>query len=115
MNEQEFKEAIKMIKSSDSMTYEDGYQWLIGFADQYFNRLVELMQEESSPDIRSKLVEVLGHCVDEKVIAVLETELSSEHRDVRFWAHSQLTYFDSSKANEIAEKYKMENPDEDWY
>ena len=115
MTEQEFKQAIDMLRSEDPMTYEDGFHWLIGFADEYLEQITTLMQNELNPDRRSKLIEVLGHCKNEKAITVLASELTSEHRDVRFWAHSQLEYFENPKAEEIAKKYKTENPNEDWY
>ena len=115
MTEQEFQEALSMLYSKDPMTFEDGYQWLIGYADEYFDQLTKLMRNETNPDLRSKLIEVLGHCTNEKAISVLAEELLSIHRDVRFWAHSQLMYFENPKAEEVAEKYKAENPNEDWY
>jgi len=115
MTEHEFNEAIDLLRSKDSMTFENGFQWLIGFADEYFEQLTILMQNEPNPDHRGKLIEVLGHCKNENAISVLAKELSSKHRDVRFWAHSQLEYFENPKAEEIAKQYKTENPDEDWY
>ena len=115
MTELEFKEAIEMLRSKDSMTFEDGFHWLIGHADEYLEQLASLIQNEPIPDLRGKLIEVLGHCSNEKAISILAAELSNEDRDIRFWAHSQLEYFDNPKAEEIANKYKIENPNEDWY
>ncbi len=115
MTEQKFKEAINMLQSKDSMTFEEGFHWLIGFADEYLEQLTNLMQNEPIPERRGKLIEVLGHCTNEKAISVLAAELTSKHRDVRFWAHSQLEYLENTKAGEIAKQYKTENPNEDWY
>jgi len=115
MTEQEFEEAVEMLRSKDPMTYEDGFHWLIGFADKYSDKLVALMRAELVPDQRAKLVEVIGHCSKESVIPVIAHELSHESREVRCWAWSQLAYFENDKANKIAQKYKQENPDEDWF
>ena len=97
------------------MTYEEGYSWLLGNVDEHFAKLVSLMRAEEDPGMRGKFVEILGDSTKKEVIAILESELASPHRDVRFWAHSQLEYSDYSEANEIAKKYKEENPSEDWY
>ncbi len=115
MNEQEFKEAILLLRSKDAMTYEEGYHWLLGNVDEHFDQIVSLMQTESNIDMRGKFIELLGDSSNEKVISVLEKELTSPHRDVRFWAHSQLGYLENAKAQEIATRYKKEYPNEDWY
>ena len=115
MTEQEFKEAIGLLRSKDPMTFEEGFHWLIGFVDEYLDQITGLMKNELNPDLRGKFIEVLGYCNDERVIPILAAELTSEHRIVRFWAHSQLGYIENPNAEEIARKYKVENPDEDWY
>ena len=97
MTNQEFNEAIALLRSKDSMTFEEGFHWLIGFVDEYLDQITALMKDELNPDLRGKFIEVLGYSDDERVIPVLAEELNSEHRDVRFWAHSQLEYFENSK------------------
>ena len=108
MTNQEFNEAIDLLRSKDPMTFEEGFHWLIGFVDEYLDQITVLMKNELNPDMRGKFIEVLGHCNDERVIPVLAAELKSEHRDVRFWAHSQLGDFENSKAIQIANKYKTD-------
>ena len=115
MTNQEFNEAIDLLRSKDPMTFEEGFHWLIGFVDEYLDQITALMKDELNPDLRGKFIEVLGYSDDERVIPVLAAELNSQYRDVRFWAHSQLEYFENSKAIQIANKYKIEHPDEDWY
>jgi len=68
MTKQEFKEAIKMLRSKDSMTYEESYHWLIGCVDQYRDELISLMKAEIDPDMRGKFIELVGDCSDEKVV-----------------------------------------------
>lgn len=115
MNDQEFQEAIEMFRSKDSMTYEEGYHWLLGDVDNHFEKLVSLMQSESEPGMRGKLIELLGESTNKNVVPILAAELTSPIRDVRFWAHSQLENSGFTEANEIAKKYKEQNPNEDWY
>lgn len=97
------------------MTYEDGYHWLLGNVDAFFEKIVTLMHSEIEPQMRGKFIELLGDSTTKRVIPVFKAELSSSHRDVRFWAYSQLEYSEYPEANEIVEKYKEENPNEDWY
>lgn len=97
------------------MTYEEGYHWLLGNVDTYFEKLVSLMQSENEPKVRGKFIELLGDSTSKNVVPILAAELSNPNRDVRFWAHSQLEYSEFIEANEISEKYKEQNPNEDWY
>ena len=115
MNDREFDEAIDMLRSADSMTYEDAYHWFLGNVDDHLEKLVSLMKAEADPGMRGKFIELLGDSSSKKVIPILEAELKSSNRDVRFWAHSQLEYSEHPEANEIAKKYREEHPDEDWY
>ncbi|WMS88812.1 HEAT repeat domain-containing protein [Pleionea litopenaei] len=115
MNAQEFAEVVELLKSKDAMTYEDGYFSLLGNVDRYLAELVALMQAEAEPSMRGKYIELLGDCSTKEVIPILEAELSSSHREVRFWAYSQLAHNDHPEAKEISRKYKEDNPNEDWY
>jgi hypothetical protein len=115
MTEQEFDQAIEMLRSKSSMTYEDGYQWLLGNVDANCEKIVALMHSETDPQMRGKFIEILGYAKSKSVITVLEAELSSSHRDVRFWAYCQLEYSEHPAANEIAKQYKAKKPNEDWY
>ena len=48
MTPQQFDEAIQMLGSADSMTYENGYHFLQGEnLIRYLPRIVELLQSES--------------------------------------------------------------------
>jgi hypothetical protein len=113
MNKPEFDECIEMLRSSDPMTYEDGYQWLQGYLDDYIDELVQLMLGETDPEMRAKFVELVGDSKNPKVIRFIEAELKSPHREVRGWAYSSLVYFENLEAERLAEKFKKEHPDED--
>jgi hypothetical protein len=109
MNSQEFDECIEMLRSSDSLTYEDGYHWLQGYLDKYIDELVQLMFRETDPSMRSKFVELVGNSKNPKVIPFLEAELKSHHSEV-----SSLLYFENLEAMKIAECFRKENPNEDF-
>ena len=109
-----FDECIDMLGSTDSLTYEEGYHWLLGYLNDHLDELIEQMLEESDPDRRSRFVELLGHSGNPKVIPILESELKSSHAEVRSWAYSSLLHLEQSGAARIAEKFRKENPDEEF-
>jgi len=103
-----------MLRSSDPMTYEDGYHWLQGYLDDYLGDLIKLMQKETDPVMRSKFVELVGNSKDQQVIPLLEAELGSSSSEVRGWAYSSLLYFENPDATKIAENFRKKNPDEEY-
>ena len=114
MDKPEFNECIKMLRSTDPMTYEDGYQWLQGYLDKYIDELIQLMLNEENPDMRARFVELAGNSKNPKVIPFLAAELENPQREVRSWAYSSLCYFENNEAEKLAAKFKEENPDEDF-
>ena len=110
----EFDECIEMLRSSDSLTYEDGYHWLQGYLDEYVDELVQLMLRETNPNLKSKFVELVGNSKNPQVIPFLEAELKSPYSEVRSWAYSSLLYFENPEAMRIAENFRGENPNEDF-
>lgn len=103
-----------MLRSKDPMTYEDGYHWLQGHLIDHFDALLDLMQSESEPRMRSKFVELIGDSQLPKAIPFLENELQHTDREVRVWAYNSLMYFENTKAVAIAEEFKKQNPHEDF-
>jgi HEAT repeat protein len=114
MNSPPFEQCIEMLRSKDSLTYEDGYQWLQGYLESRLSDIIALMKKETDADVRSKLVELIGNSKSPKVIPYLEQELKSEFMEVRSWAYSSLLYFDDPNAQRIAEAFKIESPKEDF-
>ena len=109
-----FDECIEMLKSPDSSTYEEAYHWLKGYLDDRVDDLVESMLEEADPDMRSRLVELVGDSGNPKVIPYLESELQSPYAVVRSFAYSSLLYFGNPEAARIAQVFSEDNPDEDF-
>lgn len=94
------------------MTYEDGYQWIQNYLSSHFDQIVDLMLEEENPDIRSKLVELIGDADKREGIEYLKRELESSHLKVREWAHASLKHSELKEANRIAEEFEQANPNE---
>jgi|GEM_PF-4183005 len=72
------------------------------------------MLNEEDSDVRAKFVELVGDSKNPKVIPILKAELRNPHKEVRSWAYSSLFYFDNPEAEKLAEKFKRENPNEDF-
>lgn len=116
MTPEQFDKAIQMLRSADSMTYEDGYHWLQGHnLIKYLPQIVGLLQSEVDPDMRAKFVELVGDADLPEHIPLLVQELSHETREVRFWAYNQLSLSENETAKAHAEKYRQSHPDEDFY
>lgn len=107
-----FKESIKMLRSTSTEIYEDGFQWLHPKVDECLNELLILLRLEENNMIRSRLIELIGYSDSLDVIPILEEELRHEDKDVRSWAYSSLVNLDHSSAQVIASIYKDANPTE---
>lgn len=116
MNDSEFEHAIEMLRSTDAITYEEAYHWLQGDnLKRYIPEIVDLLDKEEDPDVRAKLVELVGDADLEKYIPVLVRELSHASREVRLWAYNQLSLSSHEEAKEQAATYQRSHPDEDFY
>lgn len=109
-----FDECIEMLRSPDSLTYDEGYHWLKGYLDDHIDELLVLMLGEADPGMRSRLVELAGESRNPKVIPFLQSELQSPYTEVRSFAYSSLLYFETPEAARIARRFSDENPDEDF-
>lgn len=84
MTSEEFASAIEMLRSSDPMTYEDGYQWLQGASlNQHIQEIASMLQVEPDAVIRSKLVELVGNVDKPEYIPLLVEQLSHDSQQVR--------------------------------
>ncbi len=96
------------------MTFEEGYQWLQSYLGDHLDNILCLMETESDPINRSRLVELVGDSKNPRVIPNLQEELKHPNREVRKWAFNSLTYFEDSTASAIAADFQRDNPDEDF-
>jgi len=116
MTPEQFDEAVRMLRSVDSMTYEDGYQWLKGENLQiHVEQIAELLQCEVDPIMRGKFIELVGEADLPRYIPLLVDELSHESREVRCWAYNQLVLSEHESARAQADRYRTTHSDEDLY
>ena len=107
-----FDEAMKLIRSRDAMSFENGYWWLMPQAPHYVEQLVQAMQTEEEPGMRARFVELLGDTHDSTVIPVLQSELRHPSREVREWAVLALEELGIPEAASLALAYKTAHPEE---
>ena len=116
MTPEQFDEAIRLLRSPDPMTYEEGYHWLQGDnLKQHIQRIAELLETEVDPNMRAKFVELVGDADLPEYVPLLVRELSGECREVRSWAYNMLSNSMHATARFHAEQYRMTHPHEDFF
>mgnify|MGYP006206779137 CR=1 FL=1 len=117
MTPAEFEEAIRMLRSADAETYEEGFCWLEAEENllMYIPAMANRMQSEEDPRMRSSFVELIGNADLEEYIPLLAQELSHQNRLVRSWAYGVLSRSDHELARALADDYRRAHPYEDFY
>lgn len=100
---------IKLIKSNDPMTYEDGYHMLLPRVRDFGDRIAKLIELEDDPQIKPRLVELLGESEDEKYLPIFEKLLASNIHDVVAWSLTSLERINSGV--KIADNFRKNNPE----
>ena len=117
MTPADFEEAIRMLRSADAETYEEGFCWLEAEENllMYIPAMADRMQSEEDPRMRSSFVELIGNADLEEYIPLLAQELSHQNRLVRSWAYGVLSRSDHEFARALADDYRQTHPEEDFY
>ena len=118
MTPADFEEAIRMLRYSDSETYEDWFSWLEAQENLllYIQDIADLLSvEEDDLFMRSTLVELIGIADLEEYVPLLVQELSHQNRLVRSWAYGVLMRSDHEFARAHADDYRQAHPEEDFY
>ena len=117
MTPAEFEEAIRMLRSSDAETYEEGFNWLESEDNllMYIQTMADRLQLEEDPRMRSTFVELIGNADLEEYVPLLVKELSHRDRLVRSWAYGVLSRSDHECARAWSDDYRQSHPDEDFY
>ena len=118
MTPADFEEAIRMLRYSDSETYEDWFSWLEAQENLllYIQDIADLLKfEEDDLIMRSTLVDLIGIADLEEYVPLLVQELSHQNRLVRSWAYGVLSRSDHEFARAHADDYRQAHPEEDFY
>ena len=105
-----FQQCIDWLRSDDALTFEDGYHALRSHVRAHRDHLVRLLQTELSPEMRGRLVELLGETQDPSLAEVLHTQLETEHPQVIPWV---LTALERVGHPQIADEYRKMHPEYD--
>jgi len=114
MQRVEFEAFIKLLRSADPMTYEEGYHSLTSRVDEVLEWLIDLEEKECNEQMKAKFLELIGESAQPQAIELLKAELSSPYYEVRMWAYSSLCYSESPECNKLAEEFKIDNPNEEF-
>lgn len=115
MSPEEFNQAVQMLRSDDSLTYEEGYHWLKGDnLYQYLPQVVSLLHAEIDPRMRGKFVDLVGDADMYEYISVLVGESMHPSAHVRQWAYNGLSCSDHAAGRDHAERFRVSHPDEDF-
>ena len=113
MKPEKFQHAIECLCSADSVRYDEGYHTLKGeFLGQHLDAVIELWKREVDPVLRGRLAELLGDSGEARVIALLESDLGSEHFEVRWWTLHALWCFDTVEARAIVASHLIRHPED---
>jgi len=114
-----FHKCLEMILTLDGgLAFEEGYGWLVGWSggvprvQGHVKELVAVMKSQTDPQLRSRMIELLGYTADEDVVPTLVAELAHSDRYVREWAVLSLEELGFPRAAEFAKQYKDSHPDE---
>lgn len=103
-----------MVRSSNSVTYEEGYHAMQAYLVEHLDDLIALMLAEQDPNMRGRFVELLGDSRVAKVIPLLCDELENPNREVRMWAYNALENIEHPDAERAIQEFRVRHPDADF-
>ena len=114
MRRGEFEEFIEKLRSDDSETYEEGYHSITTRVDEALDWLIDLEEKETSGQMKSRLVELIGESTQPQAVNLLKKRLKFPLKEVRMFAYSSLCYAESSECNKLAKEFRRNNPNEEF-
>ncbi|MGC4071721.1 MAG: HEAT repeat domain-containing protein [Nibricoccus sp.] len=113
MSAHKFQQALAGLRSTDSLTYEESYHTLQGdFLSKHLDEVIDVLKKEADPEIRGRLVELVGDSKEERVVPILKAELDHATVEIRRWALHALGCVDSPSAREISRLHIQQHPED---
>lgn len=81
-----FEEALRLMRSRNSLTAEEGFHLLRAMAADHTRLLIMEFEAEPRHDMRCWLLELIGEARDETALGVLVREARSSDVKLRSWA-----------------------------
>jgi HEAT repeat protein len=96
-----FQECLRMMRKRDPETFEDGFYRLVPYAREYVHELMAEFCNETGPDIRWALLELIGYAKSPEALPLLVEVLHGDNDDLRGWAIRGLQDLDTKEARQV--------------
>ena len=108
----DFKTCVEMLRSSNSVTYEEGYLAIQAYLGKHLDEIVVSLRNESDVNMRGRFVELIGDSKNPKMISLLREELAYPNQEVRMWAYNALENMEHPEADAILKEFVRLHPTE---
>ena len=95
-----FDNAMKLMRSGDAQTQEDGFEMLRPHAREHLAELISQFTDEEDHGLRCWLLELIGLASDERALALLADQLNGPDA-LRFWPARGLKNLDTRDARRL--------------
>jgi HEAT repeat protein len=97
----QFRDAMRLMRSSDRQRMEDGFHLLLPHAGEHVEELIdEFRREREDPGLRRWLLELVGEARSAEALPLLVEQLSSDDESLRSWAVRGLEKLDTRRARQ---------------
>ncbi|MGW3891626.1 HEAT repeat domain-containing protein [Micromonospora chokoriensis] len=81
-----FQQAMRLMRSHDTQTQEDGFHQLRPHVAQHLDELITEFNHETAHGLRCWLLELIGEARSEQALPVLIEQLHGANESLRSWA-----------------------------
>ncbi|MEU7612859.1 HEAT repeat domain-containing protein [Micromonospora sp. NPDC049204] len=94
----QFQQAMRLMRSNDAQTQEDGFHQLRPHVAQHLDELIVEFDRETDHGLRCWLLELIGDARAEQALPVLVDQLHGDDESLRDWAARGLERLDTKQA-----------------
>ena len=112
-----FDKCMKMMRSRDPQTQEDGFHWLVPHANENISELIKEFEDEDEEDrgLQCWLMELITTAKSPKALSFFSTHLNSNNWRFRSWAIKGLKMLDTKEARTLlwqARSFELDTTEE---
>jgi hypothetical protein len=107
MSSQRFIQALRWMRDDDPRHRERGFDFLREHADSYVDALIAEFDQESDPELRDWLLELIAEARSPAAVDVLADQLDSEEESLRLWAIRGLEMLDTAPARQHLDRARV--------
>jgi HEAT repeats len=102
-----FKKCMAMMRKHDPQIQEDGFHWLLPYAGDYVQELIEEFSNEKGHGLRCWILELVGSAKSPDAYNFLATQLQSDDEALRSWAVWGLKNLGTSAARTLLRQVRL--------